>query len=189
MSRDDFFTQIHKGLRKALFDLTIAAGATNWADRVAVEELMAAWTPLHELLLSHSVHEDEHFFPLAESKRPGSTRDRGGEHAMLDALLDSTDEVVRHAAATSDSSDGLAAYRALARFVGAYLPHLDQEETVVMPVIWATTTDEELARTRSRFMASVPPDQLTLSAQLMLAALDPVERADLERRIAAATGA
>ena len=35
MQRDDLFTTIHKGLRHAIFEVNVRAGATDYADAAA----------------------------------------------------------------------------------------------------------------------------------------------------------
>ena len=44
--RDDLFTIIHKGLRLGLFDVTVQAGRTDWADPAQVTELGERWDGL-----------------------------------------------------------------------------------------------------------------------------------------------
>jgi hypothetical protein len=186
MERDDFFTQIHKGLRKALFDVTVAAGRTDWDDAGAVESLLGTWRPLRALLDAHSEHEDTFFFALAESKLPGSTAARAAEHTALDARLGAVADAIEAAAAARDQALGLHAYRELSGFVGAYLPHLLEEETAVMPLLWAHCTDGELAACRGAFLAAMTPDMMTQSRDVMLAAMSPSEIAALQAKLAAA---
>ena len=65
-SRVDLFTDIHKGLRKALFDVATQAGATDWADAQSLGALDASWRPLVELLRCHTEHESNHIFRLLD---------------------------------------------------------------------------------------------------------------------------
>jgi len=57
--RDDLFTIIHKGLRLGLFDITVQAGRTDWADPAQVTDLGERWHGLLTLLRAHSDHEGE----------------------------------------------------------------------------------------------------------------------------------
>jgi hypothetical protein len=188
MERDDFFTQIHKGLRKALFDVTVMAGRTDWDDGASVDALLASWRPLRALLDAHTEHEETFFFALAESKVPGSTAGRADEHLRLDELLHRVGDALETAAASRDQQTGLHAYRALTAFVGAYLPHLLEEETAVMPLLWAQCTDGELAACRGAFLDAMTPDVAVQSREVMLAAMSPGEIAALQARLAAVAG-
>jgi hemerythrin-like domain-containing protein len=181
-SRDDFFALIHKALRRELFSLTAEAAAADWTSDSVVRPLCERWRRLDELLRDHSDHEDRHFFALAERKAPGATAALTEQHSVLDRALD----VVEHTLSDAEDGDGGdLVHRRMAAFVADYLPHLELEERHVMPLLWATCSDDELAATRNQFMADVPPPVAAFSLRLMLPAVTPHERADLVGRIRA----
>ena len=177
--RDDLFTHIHKGLRKALFDVTVAAGATDWTDPADAAAFADRWRPVLAILRSHTRHEDDHILRLLDRYDTRPIDVAAEQHGDLEDLLDETAATVERALATRTEAAGLDAHRDLARFVAAYLPHLHHEETVVMPAIWAACTDDEIAATRAAFMADMPPDEMAFAMALMLPALDPATRAHL----------
>lgn len=186
MTRDDLFTVIHKALRHGLFDVTTRAGATDWDDADDIRMLEEKWRPLLALLQSHARHEDEHIFRLLDG-RDGAALDHVSEqHRDLDDLLDhlagSFDRLVRR----PDPAGGLAFYRDLARYVAAYLPHLHEEETVVMARIWEACTDDEIAATRAAFMAEITPEEQSTTMALLLPALDRPTRHALMANLEAA---
>lgn len=185
MTRDDLFTHIHKALRKGLFDLAVRAGATDWTDPDDVGALTAAWAPLAGLLRAHTRHEDEHILRLLDGVPASGAEPLGEVHDDLDALLDDLDIRLAALARRPHPDTGLGWYRDLCRFVAATLPHLHEEETVVMPQIWQHRTDDEIAATRARFMAAVPPDQFALTMELLLPALDRTTRLGLVAGLAA----
>ena len=180
--RDDLFTHIHRALRKGLFDVTVAAGATDWTDPADRTRLAERWRPLAALLRSHTRHEDDHILRLldAHDARPAAVA--AEQHHDLDDLLDELDATVEAAVASGTAAAGLTASRDLARFVAAYLPHLHQEETQVMPAIWAACTDDEIAAARMAFMAEIAPEEMAYTIDLMLPALDPLTRSELLAR-------
>ena len=184
--RDDLFTHIHKGLRLALFDLTVMVGRTDWADPDQVAALGATWRPLLELLRAHTAHEDEHIFRLLDAHDPMAVEPGGDQHRDLDDLLD--DLALRFDAvlAAPDRSAGLDLYRDVARFVAVYLPHLHHEETRVMARIWDFCTDEEIAACRARFMAHTTPAVMATTLQYLLPAIDQPSRLLLAAGIAGA---
>ena len=65
--RDDLFTIIHKGLRLGLFDITVQAGRTDWADPAQVTDLGERWHGLLTLLRAHGDHENQHILRLLDT--------------------------------------------------------------------------------------------------------------------------
>ncbi|WP_459803885.1 hemerythrin domain-containing protein [Herbidospora sp. RD11066] len=183
MERDDLFTHIHKALRRGLFEVTMQAGATDWTDPADVERLAARWRPLLALLRSHSEHEDRHILRVLDPYEHQATESIAEQHADLEELERHLADAFEALAAHPDPAAGLAFYRDLARFVAAYLPHLHEEETVVMPRIWARCTDEEIAAARAAFMAEMTPRIQAISLELMLPSLDRPTRIALVRRM------
>ena len=170
--RDDLFTHIHKGLRLGLFDITVRAGRTDWADPAQVTELGEHWHGVLTLLRAHNDHEDQHILRLLDPHDPVATEPTEDQHRDLDDLLDDLAERFEVVLAGPDVAAGLGLYRDLARFVAAYLTHMHDEETRVMRRIWDCCTDEEIAGTRQRFMADMSPQVQALSTEYMLPALD-----------------
>ena len=186
IARDDLFTHIHKGLRLGLFDVTVRAGRTNWADPVQATELGQRWRGLLTLLRAHGDHEEQHILRLLDSHDPAATELTSEQHRDLDGLLDDLAERFEKVLAAPDAAVGLGLYRDLARFVAAYLPHMHDEETRVMSRIWECCTDEEIAGARQRFMASMNARVQALSIEYMLPALDGPTRNALVAGLAAA---
>lgn len=190
MERDDLFTTIHKGLRHAIFEVNMRAGATDYADVDAVAELQQRWEALHTALGGHSRHEDEYVFALLGDRVPGGTEALTEEHVRIHAAADGiTAQFARIAAESRDDKRrmlGLELYRALQRFTAACLVHFDEEETDLLARIWALCDDAEIADTRAAFMATIGPEEMRFDVEHMLAAVDPLEHKFLEERIAEA---
>src|SRR5262245_13829753 len=88
MERDDLFTVIHKGLRHAIFEVNVRAGATDYADASAVAELQQRWERLHAALGGHSRHEDDYMFALLSDRVPGGADKLTKEHVRIHAAAD-----------------------------------------------------------------------------------------------------
>jgi hypothetical protein len=184
--RDDLFTIIHKGLRLGLFDITVQAGRTDWADPAQVTDLGERWHGLLTLLRAHGDHEDQHILRLLDPYDPFAAEPTAEQHRDLDDLLDDLAERFEAVLAAPGPAPGLGLYRDLARFVAVYLTHMHDEETRVMGRIWACCTDEEIAGARQRFMAGMSPRVQALSIEYTLPALDGPTRMALEARLKAA---
>jgi hypothetical protein len=164
MERDDLFTVIHKGLRHAIFEVNVRAGATDCADASAVAELQQPWERLHAALGGHSRHEDDYMFALLSDRVPGGADKLTQEHVRIHAAADQiTTQFQRIAAEPRDEKRrmlGLERYRALQRFTAACLVHFDEEETEALARIWALCDDAEIADTRAAFMATIGPEEM-----------------------------
>lgn len=172
--RDDYFTQIHKAIRWGLFDVAGAIGRLDVGDRDALERSAQSWSRLSALLRAHTWHEETFIYPLAESKAPLSVHLRHLEHQDLDAAVERIDGGMNRLVTTSDqpsSDDVVAVGRNLSGFIGAYLPHMLEEELTVMPLLWSTCSDDELKVCREAFMAAVGEEENLLTLELMFASL------------------
>ena len=144
------------------------------------------WRPLHDLLQSHTRHEDDHILRLLDGRGPSSAARAGDEHRDLDDLLDELTATVDRAVQHPDPTTGRAAYRDLCRFIAAYLPHLHAEETEVMPRIWELCSDEEIGATRAAFMAEIGDAEREYTIGLLLPSIDGPTR---DRMMSALAGA
>ena len=193
MERDDLFTVIHKGLRHAIFEVNVRAGATDYADATAVAELQESWQRLHAALSGHSRHEDEYVFALVGDRVPGGTRQLTEEHVRIHGqaalIAEQFARIVAEPRAEKRRMLGLELYRALQRFTAACLVHFDEEETQLLARIWALCDDTEIAETRAAFMATIGPEEMQYDVEHMLEAVDPVEHEMLEEALAHAMAA
>ncbi len=67
------FARGKPGLRLGLFDITVQAGRTDWADPAQVTELGERWHGLLTLLRAHGDHEDQHILRLLDARDPLAT--------------------------------------------------------------------------------------------------------------------
>lgn len=178
-NRDDLFTHIHKALRLALFELTVAIGRTDWDDPAQLTELEGRWRPVLELLRVHTAHEDNHVFRLLDGRDPIAVESLTEEHRDLDDLVDDLAQRFETILIEPSARAGLGLYRDLTRFVAVYLSHLYDEETRIMGRIWDCCTDEEIAAARARFMADTSPEVQATSLGYLLPAIDPAMRYSL----------
>jgi hypothetical protein len=80
---------------------------------------------------------------------------------------------------------GLEFYRALNRLAAVALPHFDREETALMPRLWATLSEDEIAAIRGSIMAAIGPDEAAYALELADGALDPSELTAIHQLAAA----
>lgn len=174
-ARVDLFTDIHKALRKGLFDFSVAAGATDWDVAESVAMLASRWQPLVALLRSHTDHENNYIFRLLDGTA-GAAAIPEDDHRDLDDLLDELDDQFAVLRNTPDATATLTWYRNLNRYIALTLEHLHVEETTVMPALWSERADPELADCRTTFLAATPPDVLHTTITLFRSALSPASQ-------------
>jgi hypothetical protein len=123
-----------------------------------------------ELLRCHTDHENEHIFRLLDGT-DGAALLPEEDHRDLDDLLDDLDQRFKELVAEPEPASALSWYRDLNRYIAVTLEHLQLEETVVQPALWAARSDDELDACRAAFLATTPPTVVETTMQLFRGAL------------------
>ena len=168
-NRENLFRPIHKGIRSMIFILGLRLGSTDFtnvqeSNDIAVQlkhDLQgSASNCILCLLQAHSAHEDKDFFAAVRPFDDEPVRMMMAEHAVIvrriygvsklcDELLALTDPAARIEAGDRlllDANDLFA----------FYLAHLNNEEAVLVPVMWEYFTDEQLRALRAQFYNTIP---------------------------------
>lgn len=180
--RLDLYAPIHKGLRAFLGATLHAAGRLDVNDPEDMAAALAEVRSLLGFLRSHLHHENQFMHPALEARRPGSARQTANEHVEHEHAIERLEglalaiergesEVRAHAAAEL--------YRGLSAFAAENLAHMEIEESVNNPQLWAAYSDDELSRIHEAMLATIPPAEMSLGLRWMLPALAPAERAAL----------
>lgn len=132
----DIFTNVHKGIRKALFDTCAALG------RAGEDEALAA--PARALLRDtlrfvahHGENEDALLLPLLRERAPGLYERMTSAHEHLNAPL-------RELAGRIEAAPASELYDRACGFTALYLVHMREEERELDPAIRAALSVEEL---------------------------------------------
>lgn len=178
--RLDLYTEVHKGLRAALFEVSRLTGQVDWGDTDRVEDLRQTWTGLVELLRAHVAHERDIVHPLLDLRLPGVAHALDADHELQEALLDDLELSLERLLDVNDQvlrqAMGLEFYRVISRFIGLYLPHLDREEAQIMPSLWEVAQPGELAQVLSMTIGSMSLELLLAYVDEMLPAMNHHER-------------
>lgn len=156
----DIFTNVHKGIRRALFEACTALGRAG-DDR---ERDIAARALLRDALrfvVHHGENEDLLLLPLLEQRaRAVSERIKGAHgrmHEALSALVTDLDAAPAHAL-----------YDRTCVFIALYLDHMHEEEHELEPAIRAALSVEELAGFGRRSVErTAPADQRMMLAWML----------------------
>ena len=181
------YTEIHKGVRKALFEAEMVLGATDWTDPEEVPVAVETWRELTAFLRFHVDNERDYVHPVYERTLPGVARSLNADHeeqetylteldAHLNRLLDLPPGAARVAM-------GLELYRGLSRFIGDYLPHLLREEALFMRNLWDLCTEEEIADLVATIITAEAPADAAVSGKFILQASNVQDLAALMRAL------
>lgn len=150
----DIFTNVHMGIRKALFDACVALGRGEGRARLD--------DALH-LIRHHGINEDTLLLPMIAARLPDVHARMTTEHARIE-----------HAIAGLAEAEGRALYLRASAFTALYLEHMREEEDTFEPLIRATLSVDELAIFSRQAVERTAPDDARRMLLLMLPALAPV---------------
>lgn len=173
--RMDVFTSVHKGLRKALFGLALQAGSTDPGRGEEVARLEARAREVFHFVGHHALNEDRFLVPEMKAKGMAEAEAMEQDHGRLEAELENLGAA---AAWLPETPSMLPEFHlALNRFISAYLLHLDQEETRILPALHDRFSDPELASFSRQSVASTPPDDQAMMLSHMFPAMHAGELA------------
>ncbi len=178
----DFYRQVHKGIRHALFHTTLRAGSLDVADSDAVDTFLEAHRSLLGLLRSHHRHEDDFVQPLLEEHAPELALAVGAQHGDVEegmAVLEQREARLASAARSGRPGAALNLYLDLGRLTSAYLAHQLVEETQVMPALREAMPTDELVAVDLAIRGSLPPEEMAAWMTHMLPAMDVEERTEM----------
>jgi hypothetical protein len=145
----DLFTNVHKGIRRALFAACAALGRAD-GDPERESAARALLAEALRFVAHHGENEDVLLLPLLRDRAPEIFAAMITAHAALDEAR----------AALSDSARISALYLAACAFTAGYLAHMDDEERELEPRIrQVLTSDEAIAFGRRSVERTAPADQ------------------------------
>lgn len=178
----DIYRDIHKGIRNALFGVTLAAGQVDPGNRDAVAAVAGQWRDIVGLLIGHAEHEDEFLQPVIEVHAPSLAEVIATAHPELEAQMAALEVLAERATDAGVCERRLFVqrmYLGFASFTATYLQHQEFEEIRVMPALAAKIGPDELLAINGAIVASVTPEQMVQSATLMLPAMNVEDRTEL----------
>jgi len=172
----DLYREVHKGLRLALFELTGSAGAIDASNRTSVEDFARVFADVDMMLATHHGHEDgDLLVELIERHAPRAARRVSDAHETFDRQIIELRSLVAELTAGGTSNPD-AIYDAVVAFTGAYLAHMDVEESDIMPALRAAVPADDLIAITMAIRTSVRPPDMCVFLRYMLPAMNPNER-------------
>jgi hypothetical protein len=177
--RVDLYGTVHKGIRTRLFDLCVELARCDFGSRSEVGIALEAYHRTVGFLREHHEHEDRHVEPALAALAPDILATVRRQHAAADAMIAELDALAAAAEGNDPRAAGAALLARYHRFLVDYLEHMQAEETVVMPALWAKYSDQELGELRARVQGSIAPPRFAEWMEIMLPAMNLDERAGM----------
>ncbi len=177
--RADLYTEVHKGLRRALTSLLNDAGRLDVTDPKAVVNFNDELGFLTGLLSEHAENEDTYVQPLLDPAETDLAATIEAAHQELETEINAVMEAYQQLGETDEEqapSAGKSAYYKLSAFIGRYLVHMSTEELEVMPYLQGRLTDPELMDITNQLRGSIPPPRMADYLKLMIPAMNIQER-------------
>ena len=177
--RADLYTEVHKGLRRALTSLLNDAGRLDVTNPKAVADFNDELGFLTGLLSEHAENEDMYVQPLLDPAETDLAATIEAAHQELETEINAVMEAYQQLGETDEEqapSAGKSAYYKLSAFIGRYLVHMSTEELDVMPYLQGRLTDPELMDITNQLRGSIPPPRMADYLKLMIPAMNIQER-------------
>jgi len=179
LPRVDLYGSVHRGLRLGHTKLLTRLGTTSYSDRASVEHALDELEAFLDLGALHLAVEERHYHKALEARLPQGAAvldEQHGSHRRSFAELRKL--AAKLSAATADTAPvlGRALYLRYASFVAEDLEHMAEEELVILPLLHALYTDEELAAIQTKLVSEIPPREKLEFLRLMLPASNHEQR-------------
>lgn len=172
-AKPDIFSNVHKGIRKALFEACTSLGRASSTQEV--EESRSLVRQVLHFVQHHGANEDELLLPLLRSRLPHICQRMTAGHEALSAAVASL-------ASRVEAAPGRELYQDLCSLTARYLEHLREEELEFAVEIHAALTREELQEfSRRAVERTSPADQRVMLGWMMRALTAPEVDALLAR--------
>ena len=168
-TRENLFRPVHKGLRSMIFLLGQRMGTADFTDVAATNELAkqlrSALTQSTSncvlcLLQAHSIHEDKDFFTAVRQFDEEPVKLMAAEHAVIVRRIFQVAKLCDELTAITDPARRIEAGDHLLLeandLFAFYLAHLNNEEALLVPLMWENFSDEQLRALRAQFYNTIP---------------------------------
>ena len=175
----DLYALVHKGIRYAHTHLLPRIGAADWFDDCSSAELLRDIREHLEMCADHLEHENAAIHTALETRCPGASGQVGAhheEHERSFRELASLLALVERARGTDRALKGNRLYHRFALFVADDFRHMEEEESVVMPLLENLFSTDELLAIKDQIIGAIEPVMMIRFMKAILSALTPDER-------------
>lgn len=168
--RPDLFTNVHKGIRSALFQTCALLGSAP--DDAVPPALRAQLHDVLHFIRHHGENEDVLLLPMLATSAPAVQARMRDAHAEIEVAI-------RTLEASIDEGSATELYQCTCAFVARYLDHMHEEEVELEPKIRAVLSVEQLQELGRGSVARTPPADARVMLAWMLPAMQPADARNL----------
>jgi hypothetical protein len=192
--RDNLFRPIHKGIRSKIYELGLRLGTTDFRNPAESNKLvqqlkqdltLSTSNCIFCLIFAHKKHEEKDLFSAVQPYDKGIVDEMMREHRVVQRRVQVVARTCDELQAISDperrAEVGDRLHREVTDFFVFYLLHMNNEESLMVPVLWDHYTDEQLRAFRMQFYNSIPLPRFEEWMRWTLPALNPDEQLALLR--------
>jgi hypothetical protein len=167
--RENLFRPIHKGIRLMLYQLGAQLQATDFLNEASSNQLVArlkrdlgnaSANCILCLMATHSHHEEGDIFSHVRVYDPDAVGLAMREHAEVVAHIHDVSMTCDEVIGLSDPNRRIEVGDRLVQeandVVALYLSHMNNEEALLVPIMWERFTDEQLRAMRQAFYDHIP---------------------------------
>jgi len=176
-TRFDLYTDIHKALRTMLFDVAAKAGRCNFDDPAELGLLQDEFGLLCGVIEEHTQHEERFVHPHIVKFEPALAAALDAEHERSMADLTTLQTTLAAIVPTAQDvvSRGNTLYRQYCAWLGDFLIHMNEEETVIMPALQAHLDDGQLMCISLELRGAIEPERMGMYLSKMIPAMNGSE--------------
>lgn len=180
--RVDIYSKVHKGLRKALYELAYTAGRTDYQNDEEIISLAKLFNEVTHFLEQHGSNEDLYQLPLLELKKPGSTQHDEEAHKKIDLQIKRLKQNFNNLVSSTPKErtlKGEVFYHLFNEFISTYLIHMQEEELYTAKLFHELCTDEELNSVFEMIISKTSPQDMMMMLRYMIPAINRIERIEI----------
>jgi len=178
----DACTKIHKGLRKALFELSCCAGKTDGLSDDDVISLAKLFNEVMRFVELHNRNEELYVLPLLVKKFSASSKRAEKEHFLIDKQIEFLKRNFNNLVSSSIKERKLKTevfYHLLNDFISAFLQNMLNRELDTSKLLRENCSEDELNSSLKKFIKNTSPQDLMMMFRYILPALNRTEVVEL----------
>ena len=170
----DLFTNVHKGIRSALFETCVALGKTP--DDAVPSALRTQLRNVLHFIRHHGENEDLLLLPILEKAAPTVRARMREAHGEIETAILTLEARADHASATE-------LYHRTCELASRYLEHMREEELELEPQVRQVLTIEQLESVARGSVARTAPADARVMLAWMLPAMHPADAREMMARL------
>lgn len=178
----DIYTKVHKGLRKALFELSCCVSRTDGSSDEEIITLAKLFNQVMRYLEVHGKNEEFYELSLLKEKFPGSVEHAIDENKMIEKQIDALKRNFNNLVSSSLKERKLKAevfYHLLNDFISMYLPHMLNKEFETAKLLQENRGYNEINQALRSFISNTSPQDMMMMLKFIIPALNRFERVEL----------